>query len=304
MPTLDEMISETIDLLLSGQRDVMNRLDGAVAQGAATLALVYELEEIAKGAVISVDLERIRVWDTDGTANSVTGLERGVEGTTDVAHSNLATVFVNARFDKFKVLRAINEEIGSLSASGLYRMSPLNITYESGISGYDLTGVTLAEFLGIYDIRAETNSNSEYWPEITDYEWSTDLAATEFASSIALFLHQGAYADKPMRVRYKRTLGLFGTTSAALGTDFATVTGLRSEAKDLVIYGAQARLMASREARRAHYDAQPDPRRSEEVPVGTQMASASGLLKLWKMRLEAEKKYLMKRYPPKRRVSR
>jgi hypothetical protein len=61
--------------------------------------------------------------------------------------------------------------------------------------------------------------------------------------------------------------------------------------------------VAGREVKRNLTENQGDTRRAEEAPAGSQLQSVRGLLAVWERRLEEEKRDLLRRYGPRKRVT-
>src|SRR6476661_4633187 len=106
MTTALDLIEETRRHLFSGQQEEMNRLSGSIDDAVTSVTFKYDLGGISKNAIISVDLEEMLVWEVAGRVATV--VQRGVNGTTAAAHSDLATVVVKPKFSKFRVLSALN----------------------------------------------------------------------------------------------------------------------------------------------------------------------------------------------------
>jgi hypothetical protein len=92
----------------------MNRCNGAVTSGATSITLHYPVgSEQIRGAIIAIDLELIRVWETDGV-DTLTVVERGVNSSVAASHSDGAFVEVIPKFSQFRVSQSINEDLDDL----------------------------------------------------------------------------------------------------------------------------------------------------------------------------------------------
>lgn len=296
MTVASEWVEEARRHILGGYREELNRLDGAITNSQTSLTLKYDPVEVAAGTVLSIDLERIRVWERSG--KSLTVVERGVDGTTQASHSDLAVIRVGSRFDDFAVLDAINDDLDDLSApnNGLFKVATVDLTSSSSRRGYDLTGVSnmIGEPL---DVRWSLSGSTHHWPELRLWRYKSNLPTSDFPSGRALFLDQGVESGRTIRVFYRQPF----TRLAALNTDVST-SGLPSTAYDLPPLGAAMRLVAFGEARRSFLDAQGDSRRAEEVPPGSITASSRGLAAVRQQRIEAERSRLYVEYPQRVRT--
>lgn len=224
---------------------------------------------------------------------------RGQYGTTGASHAAASTVWVNPKYSRFQVLRAINEELRSLSAAGLYRVTALDLTATATRSGYDMTGVTPDDVLDIVEVLADQPGPATHWQPISSYRLIRDASTTDFASGLGIVLNEPGYPGHTVRVTYKRRFSSVAIADAA--TALETSAGIDPEAHDIVAIGAAIRLLASREVRRSQLNAQPDTRRGEEVPPGASLQSARGLIALWERRIAEEKTRLARRYPSRGR---
>lgn len=183
--TAQALVDETRRILYSGQTQEANRLSGAITNSATSLVLKYAPGTAQlRGAILAVDLEEIRVWEFSG--NTITVCERGVNGTTAAAHSDLAYVEVQPKFSQFRVLNAINEDLDDLSspANGLFQITTVDLTYNPAVLGYDLTSAT--NVTDIQFVKYKTPGPSKYWPEIHSWRLDRNMASSEFASTFAL----------------------------------------------------------------------------------------------------------------------
>lgn len=291
--TADDLVEETRSLLFSGQESEGNRLLGAIDDGVVeTFSLKYPPGSIMRGAVVSIGLEDIRIWDITGT--SVTACERGVNGTVPAQHDDGTYIEVRAKFSKFRVFRALNQELIDLSApvNGLFQVKSVDITYNSTVKGYDFE----SDVSSILEVRHKTSGSDRAWPVVKHYYMSRLMDTTEFASGTALFLDEGQ-TGLPIRVRYASDF----SPLTSLDDDVFDVAGLPLTCMDIPPLGAAIRLHASREIKRNFTEAQYDPNRLEEIPPGAELAASRGLQLLKQQRIIAEKARLDSYWPKYRR---
>lgn len=296
MTTAQDVVTRCInDYLLANQRERRNVLASSMDSSTTTASFVYELKNIQEGARISVDLEDMFVFDVNDAAKTATVL-RGDIGSAGAAHSAGAVVIVNARFTQQRVLAAINATLGSLSAEGLYQHKATNITYSASVSGYDLGD---SDAIDVWDVRADTPGPEKDWPSVP-FRWESLMPTSgthSFASGIAVFPRWGE-SGRSLRVFYRAGFG----TLSSLSDNVETVTGLWTEALDLLALGAAIQLVSGQAVRRARPDVQGDTRRAEEVSVNDSLQSVRGLLALYEQRLRVEKARMSRMYPPRLRV--
>lgn len=297
MTTLAQTVSQVRhDWLLTGHREQRNRLDGAITSSQAALTLLADPGAAKEGARLCIDYEEMWVWSASG--KTISDVERAVDGTTAAAHDDRATIYVNSEFSPARVLRAVQGELASLPSAGLWRMASVDLTYSAAVSGYDLTGLTDAGVLSVYEVRARTTGPEKDWPLIDSWDLTRGMATSEFASSMAIILRDAGDPGQPIRVRYRAPFTTVGVTD-----DLTTVGGLPASAQDVVEMGAAIRLLSGREVKRNFIHTQGDTRRPEEVATGAQLQSVRGLLAQYERRLMEEKRRLTGRFPPRKRTT-
>jgi hypothetical protein len=290
-----DLIQKTRRHLFSGHREEQNLLATGIDADDTTIVTTYPLGGITAGSVLEIGTELLYVWAVNTIAVTAT-IGRAHLGSTAAVHSAGDTIKVNPKFSDFAIFDALNDEILDLSSpqNGLFQMSALSITYNPTYRGYDLAGVT--DLLAIYEVRYESIGPERYWPLVDRWELTRGLAASEFASTFALLLSQGADPGQVLRVRYKAPFTVLSSASANL-----TTTGMATTMYDLPPLGAAARLVAPREVKQGFGEHQGEPRRATEVPPGTNVRSAQALLSLKDRRVSAERARLHQLWPPRQR---
>lgn len=297
---LSDMIEEVRNgNLLAGQAPETNRLSGTIGSTDTSITLKYPPGSAqARAAIIAIDLEEMKVWEWSGNTLTV---ERGVNGTTPAAHSDLTEVEIAPRFSRFRVQRAINQELDSLSsaANGLFCIGTFDITYNPAIMGYDMAGLTPAQILAVQELRYKIAGPSAYWPEIRHWDIARDMATTEFASGMALFVLDSAYPGLPIHVRVRQKFPHL----VNLTDDVQAVAKLPGSANDLPPLGAAVRLVAPREIRRNFVESNSDPMMLQNVPPKAVLGSYQGIQMLRQQRIYEEALSLLRQYgPPLRTV--
>lgn len=291
MTTLADIIAETRTYLYSNETPEANRLNGAVTSGATSITLHYNPGTATqRGAIISIDLEHIRVWETSGDALTV--VERGVDGTTPAAHADGTYVEVMPKFSPFQIQRAINEDLDDLAGEGLFTIKTLDITYNPAVTGYDLAGTTASQVMAIQELRYKQPGPTKYWPAIRSFRIGRDMSSGEFSSTFALFIMESGYPGLPIHVRYRSRFSPF----VNLTDDAQTVAGLPNEANSLPALGAAIALMAGREIKRNFTEATTDPLQLELVLAGNVLNSYKGLMMQRQQRILTVKKTQMRQY--------
>ena len=291
MTTAAELISEARSLFYSGQRDNLTTLTAAENTTDTSIVLVDETNTVQRGSVLSVDLEEMLVTGYTAASKTATVI-RGWNGSTAADHLIGAVVWVNPRVSDFRILRAINNELRSLSAQGLYRVATKELTYSSVLLGYDLAGVTSID--EIMRVRLETTGPEDDWVDLARNTWrlQRNQAVGDFSSTFALKLLSGGDQGRAVTVVYKQPFG----TLAALADTAETTAGFPTTAVDILSLGAAIRVAEGREIARNFSDAQGDTRRADEVPPGAANQAPAGLRQRYRQRVGEEAARLVRQY--------
>ena len=288
MTTAGQLIDRTVGELLAGTVEERNKLASAVDASATTITFTYGVGGLREQTVFEVGTEQMYIW-TVNTSSKTAEVERGFNGTTAAAHAIGDVVTVNPRFPRYRVLNQLNAELADLSSpmNGLFQMKTLDVSYNGSDRMVNLTGVT--DMIDLYDARLRY-LNDDY-PVLRNVRLMRDLPTSDFASGNALVFDAPVRAGS-IRVLYKAAYDLFSTEADTLASVGGTDT-----LDDLLVLGAQIRMIAPRELKRNFTESQGDTRRAEEVPAGAVINSMGGLMRLRRDRIQAEAARLNRQYP-------
>jgi hypothetical protein len=301
MTTLDFLVNEVTSRALSGMREEESELVTGIDDVTETISLPPGLprKSMEPGASIQVDYELMRIVSIlDPVTLSV---ERAILNSVATAHAAGATITVNPRFPAVDIVRAINEDIDDLSAptNGLFDMKTTILIYNPAIIGYDF-GVPRSQILEAWDVRAADYGAQRAWPLVPPSIWKLDLMADPrvFPSGVSFKVYGGAFPGRPIRIAYKAP---YATPLINPTDDVEATTGLHSQAHDIPVLGAAYRLMQFRELKRTFTEAQGEPRRAAEVPVGASLTGLKGIQAHRTDRIAAERERLNKIFTRARR---
>ena len=303
MTLLSELVTEVQRRALSGLREEQNQLGSAVNASASTVSLAagQTLGSIQAGAVLQVDYELMLV---EGAA-ATTGINvvRGYYGSTAASHATGALMTVNPRFTAVDIIKAVNETIDDLSSpsNGLYQMLEITLTYNPVLVGYDFTDVntgvalTPANLIDVHEVRVHDYGPAQAWPLIgpSQYKVQRNADTSVFPSGIALELYGYGFPGRPIRVQYKAP---YSTPLVNASDDVLGVTGLHTQAHDIPTLGAAYRMMAWREFKRSFTESQGEPRRAQEVPVGSSETAVKMVAAQLQARIDDERTRLDRMY--------
>jgi hypothetical protein len=286
--TAGTLVDRTVQNLLAGTVEERNKLASSVNASDTTIVVSYSLGSLRDQTVFQIGSELMYVWESDGPNKTLT-VERGFGGTTAVSHGSGAIITVSPKFPRWQVLQALNDELADLSSpmNGLFQMKTLDISYNGSDRQIDLPGVT--SLIDLYDVRWRYTSDD--YPVVRNYRLMRDMPTSDFPSGYVLTLDEPVMSSV-IRVIYKDAYDAFTSEATALSS-----AGASSTLADLLVLGAQIRLLASREVKRNFIESQGDTRRSDEVPAGAMNASVTNLLRLRRDRIIAEASRLNRQYP-------
>jgi hypothetical protein len=295
--TTQNLIDETKRYLLSGHREQMNSLNGAVNSSTTSINFDFNMGSLGAQSIISVDLELMYVWSADLPGRTAI-VQRGYLGSTAASHADGALVTVNPRFPDFSIFKAINAELADLSGIGMFQPVVSTFTFVAGKEGYDLGVPATSDVIDGLDARYDYPGIRRDWPRLVLWEITTDSNLTDFPSGFAVILTDLAFPGRDVRITYSAPFNPL----SAITDDVLAVSGLPTTAHDIPPLGAAIRLQGSREAQRNFNESQSDTRRAAEVPVGAQITATRVWSDLRMARIKNEVKRLNKTYPHKRKV--
>lgn len=288
MTTAGTLVDRTVQNLLAGTVEERNKLASSVNASATSITLTYSLNSLAEQTVFECESELMYIWAVD-VANKTLTVERGFGGTTAASHSAGAIITASPKFPRWQVLQALNDELADLSSpmNGLFQMKTVDVTYNGSDRMIDLTGVST--IIDLYDVRLRYMADD--YPVIRNIRLLRDMPTSDFASGLVLAIDSSVRSGS-LRVSYKDAYSAFTSEASTLAS-----TGAGTQLADLLVLGAQIRLMAPREIKRNFTEAQGDTRRADEVPAGAVNASITNLLRMRRDRIQAEAARLARQYP-------
>lgn len=293
MTTVQAWIDQTRDMLLSGYVEELDQLTGGMSDVVTTVPLQGLANGIAKGVVIEIDSEMMYIAIAGSSTPTVI---RGYGGSSPVAHLSGAIVRVSPKFPTHRIIQAINDDLADLSAPncGLFQMKTTSFTYNGGIEGYNLSGLTNEEVSSIYNVTFAGVGVVASEPEIVSWTLKRNRDTASFSSGMALVLYSDAIPGRKVTVMYKSPLTKVSATDTSVAK---STTGLLASAYDVIPLGVAVSLMATMPIRREFLDAQGTSRIAEQVPPGAIAASSRDLYARREDRIKSEAARLVAMYP-------
>ncbi len=289
MSTVAQIIDRTQRQLLSGVVEERNKVSVAVTATAASVTFAYDIAGIRAGSVVEIGSELMYVWNVSTSTNTAT-VERGWNGTTASAHAVNAIAVVNPRFPRSQILESINDDLSDLvsPSNGLYRVKAMDIQYNGNDRMINLPSTN--DVIELLEVRLRYRSND--YPMIRRTTIVRNMPTSDFGSGTALKFNEPCRSGT-LRITYKAPFGRVVRET----DDLQLITGFPVSAEDILVMGAQIRLMTPREVRRNFVESQGDTRRSDEVPAGSQNNSIANIVRLRRERIIAEAAKLDSQYP-------
>lgn len=305
MTTLSDLVQKTQRRVLSSMREETNTLAANMAAGDTSFGLTsgQNLGSIAQNSLVQIDYELLYV--TNASSSSSINVIRGFYDSTATAHKAGALVTVNPRFPAVDIIAAINEDIADLSSptNGLFQPREVTLSYNPVIVGYDLTdtltGVSVndADLIDLLEVRSHDYGPFQQWPviEMSRVKLQRQADTAVFPSGLALEIYgsKNLFPGRPIRVQYAAP---YTPPLVNASDDVQAVTGLQASAHDLPPLGATLRIMEFREIPRSFTEAQPQPRRAQEVPVGSSLTAMKGIMATRGDRIMGERARLRQMY--------
>jgi hypothetical protein len=241
------------------------------------------------GGVIQIDNELMYVWEVFSGSKTVT-VERAWNGTTAAAHVSGSVAIVDPRFPRAQVLEAINAEIDDLSSpmNGLYQIKSLELNYNGTWNMINLP--TTDKIIDLVSVTVRYIATD--YPKITRCRLIRDLPNDDFNAGYAIRFDEQVRAGR-MIVVYKAPF----TNVTTEAQNLQNIAGFPTTAEDILMMGAQIRLVSPREVKRNFTESQGDTRRSEEVPTGSVSSSINNIIRMRRDRITAEAARLARQYP-------
>ena len=289
MSTVGTVIDRTLRQLLSGTVEERNKIASALTATATSVTLSYDLGGVRPGAVVQVDSELMYVWEVNAGSKTAT-VDRAYNGTTAAAHASGAVVTVNPKFPRAQVLEAVNAELDDLSSpmNGLYQVKSLDEDYNGSWAMLPLP--TTDRIIDL--VKVELRYIATDYPALRRIRLIRDLPNDDFSSGYALRFDEPVRAGR-IHVVYKTPFTNVTTDSQNL----QNIAGLPASCEDIVMMGAQIRLVSPREVKRNFTESQGDTRRAEEVAAGVVASSVNSLIRMRRDRIIAEAAKLSRQYP-------
>lgn len=239
--TLGDLIEDVEGLLHghTGQDEQVTYLNGSISSSATSLVL-GSIEGLRRG-VIEIDDELLWVDSVDAVSKTVTiaPFGRGYRSTTAASHSDQTKVTMNPLLPRNRVRRAINETIEAVGGD-LFGVANGTISYESGTVAYELSTATFPDLLDVLAVTYDSETSTDAWITVRRWKFIDKANATVFPSGKSIDLYDPIRSGSDINVTYTKNTVAFADNAST--TALFSTTNIPSSAKDVITYGAAARL--------------------------------------------------------------
>lgn len=285
--TFASLIDEVITSLsgFGTDNDAVCTLTAPVTAGASELA-VDDTSDVSRG-LIEIDEEIIYVSSAENGLVQIQPWGRGYKGTVAASHALGSAVYVSPTWPRAIVAREINNTIRmvypNLWAIGTHDLNSSPTTWQYTLPA-DVERVLAVEWRWTTDIDG--------WMPIQGWEMIQSANVTDFATGKALLIAEPLPAGCRLHVTYAKV-----PTFLTLPADTYASTGLPSSSRDVVVYGAAARLLPWQDTGRIPVTSVSSDAQDSLKPVGNGAALGKELRSLYVSRLTDERRALLERYP-------
>lgn len=283
MTTFGQMVDE-VSRKLAGytlRQDRQTHLTGAVSSTDVTIN-IDSAQNISQG-IIQIDDELIFVdkFDRQNNILHIPPYGRGYNGTTAATHQNGARVIISPTFPTQDIKNAINETIQA-SFPSLYVVNSTTFPYRPARTTYALPD----DARRVLAVSYQSIGPSKEWIPVRSYRINNMANQAAFNSKNTVSIYSGVIPGRTVEVYYTAPPNNLESVSDV----FDLTTGLPDSSKDVIIFGAQYRLISSIDPGRLTFGSAESDQQTEiagrAYNAGTN--SAKFLLALYQQRLDEE----------------
>lgn len=250
---------------------------------------VNDATQVSTG-MIEIDSELMNVQSVNTQLNQVTifPFGRGYYGSTAASHLINASVCNSPRFPKIQIQEAINDIIGEIYprvfAVSTTTFQKLGVQY-----GYSLPANTDQ----VLQVNYQVIGPSKIEPSMRRWRFDPNANTTDFPTGKALMALEEVTPGRTITVTLaNQPQPLLNDTDG-----FAAVSGLPETVKDLIIYGAVAKLLVQFDSARLQMDSIEASERAAITQPTSAANSSKYYMAIYQQRLDAEETKLRERYP-------
>lgn len=292
MTTFGQM-AEEVSRKLAGftlRQDRQTHLTSNISATATTIP-IQSAQNVSVG-IIQIGDELIYVDSFDRNANtlSIPPYGRGYNGTPAVSHSLGDRVIISPTFPMLDIKNAINETILA-SFPTLYVVDSHEFPYRPARTTYPLPD----DARRVLSAAWQTIGPSKEWQPVRAYRIDNMASTTEFNTNNTISIYSGVVPGRTVLVHYTAPPSVMESST----DNFSVTTGLPDSCKDVIIFGAQARLVSDVDPGRLTFGSAEADQQSQIAGRAYNAGASSSkyLLALYQQRLEEEGRKLDEMHP-------
>lgn len=292
--TYESLVDEVLHNL-NGFTQSVDHVAALARDAAADDTTIYldDANGFSRGLVqIDDELLFVKAVDNPSNALNIYAFGRGHQGTTAAAHTSGAMVTMAPLWPRATIAREVNSAIRALYPD-LFAVRTTTFTSDAAQYAYDLPAATSR----VLDVKWREPSTTRDWQKVRHISVDHNADATDFPSGKSIRLGDNI----PHAVEVRVTYAAVPDVLSASGDVFATTTGLPESVKDLVVLGACYRLTPYMDASRLPVQSLEADEMDGPRQLGTASQVSQVFLRMYRTRLEEERRALSERYPPQYR---
>jgi len=291
MTTLGDLINDT-QLDIHGytyRQDRATYLTQPCTSGDLVL-YVGDTNNIGKG-VIEIEDEMMWVESYDRQSNTLTiaPYGRGYNSTTAAAHAVSTKVTITPTYPRISIMRAINDTINSVYPK-VFATGSTDFSFLASRTTYQIP----SEAIQILHMAWQTVGPTKEWLPIRQWRWdpladtntwgvqTPDGITSGYSRTVSLY--DNILPGRTVHCVYAKQPSLFTSES----DNFEATTGLPSTMRDVLIYGAAARLTSYIDPARMSITSAAADEYDSKRPYGAGINVSKNLQQLFQTRLEEE----------------
>lgn len=252
---------------------------------------VASAENVSNGMIeIGDELIYIDSYDRVGGTLTVPPYGRGYDGTEARSHATGSKVVVSPTFPRFDIKAALNETVHAVFPD-LYSTSSTTFTYSPAVSTYALPDDCEA----VLGVSYQSIGPSQEWYPVRGYRVDTMANVGEFNTRNTISIYTGVQPGRKVQVYYTAA----PQEMLSDDDDFSLSTGLPESSKDVIVFGAAARLASFIDPGRLTFGSAESDQMSQVAgrAYGAGTNASKYLLAIYQQRLQEEARKLSDRNP-------
>ena len=296
--TYKDLVDETLNTLygVTGVQDQLTSLTQNITTGDLTFT-VDDASQITRG-LIEVGDELMHVKSADRTSQQVAlsgAFARGYRSSVAATHNSGDMVVNEPTFPRSVVKQAIQEVLQAITPTIYAVATDETQTASAAVLTYPVPAA--ANFI----LRVEWQSvgPSKVWVPVRRYNFDPTADTTTFSTGKSLDIFDPMVPGRTIKVTYAKDPGALSADGDTLAS-----AGLSEGMRDVIVYGACARLLVGQESARLQVKSVEQAARDQYVQAGQAVNSSKFYMQLHLARLEDERAALQALYPARVRMNR